>query len=104
MYAIFVDGGRQYRAEPGQELVVDYRDMPAGSSVELGPVLAVHTNGGLKLGSPEVPGARVVVEVVGPMKGDKIFVEKFRRRKNSRRRTGHRQIYTRVKVREISGV
>lgn len=104
MYAIFVDGGRQYRAEPGTEIDLDYRDVPAGESLQFETVLAVGGDEGLKLGSPHVGGAKVTAEVLGPKQGPKLVVQKFRRRKNSRRKTGHRQLYTRVRISEIAGV
>lgn len=103
MYAIIVDGGRQYRVEPGQEVVVDYRDVRQGETLTFGRVLAIGgSDGGLKLGTPSLEGAQVTAEVLGPKKGDKIYVQKLRRRKNYRRRTGHRQLHTRVRIAQIS--
>jgi large subunit ribosomal protein L21 len=104
MYAIIVDGGRQYRVEPGMEVDVDYRDVPQGENVTFEKVLAVSGNDGMKLGSPTVAGATVTASVVGPTLDKKIYIQKFRRRKNSRTRTGHRQIHTRVKIEKIAGV
>jgi large subunit ribosomal protein L21 len=104
MYAIIVDGGRQYRVEPGMELTVDYRDTPQGESLQFSKVLAVGGEGGLKLGAPTLEGAAVTASVLGPEQGDKIYIQKFRRRKKYRRRTGHRQLYTRVRIESISGV
>ena len=67
-------------------------------------VLAVSDGeGDLKLGAPTVDGASVTAEVLGPQQGEKIVVQKFRRRKNSRSKTGHRSMYTRVKIDKISG-
>lgn len=102
MYAIIADGGRQYKVEQGQELEIDYRDASKGDELTFDQVLAVSGGEGLTLGKPTVAGATVTVEVIGPTKGDKIFVQKLRRRKNSRRRTGHRQLYTKVRVSAIS--
>lgn len=104
MYAIIVDGGRQYRVEPGMELEVDYRDLPQGENLTFEKVLAVSGNDGMKLGAPTVDGATVKASVIGPSLDKKIYVQKFRRRKNSKRRTGHRQIHTRVRIEEIAGV
>lgn len=103
MYAIIVDGGRQYKVEEGQELDVDYRDAPKGESLTFDRVLAVSGEGGLRLGSPAVEGATVSAEVLGINQGEKLVVQKLRRRKNSRRKTGHRQLYTRVKISKIEG-
>ena len=104
MYAIIVDGGRQYRVEPGMEVVVDFRDLAAGENLEFSTVLAVGGDDGVKLGSPTLAGATVTASVLGPKQGEKVYVQKFRRRKHYKRRTGHRQIYTRVKIESISGI
>lgn len=104
MYAIIVDGGRQYRVEPGMEVDVDYRDIPQGENITFEKVLAISGNDGMTLGSPTVDGATVTASVVGPKLDKKIYVQKFRRRKNSRTRTGHRQIHTRVKIEKIAGI
>lgn len=103
MYAIIVDGGRQYRVEPGMEVDVDYREIASGESIKFEKVLAVSGDDGLQLGAPTVDGASVTASVVGPIQDKKIYVQKFRRRKNSRRRTGHRQLHTRVRIDEIAG-
>ena len=102
MYAIIADGGRQYRVEEGQELDIDYREAATkGDELEFGRVLAVSGEEGLQLGQPQVGGAKVTAEVLGVQQGPKIFVQKLRRRKNYRRRTGHRQLYTRVRINKI---
>lgn len=104
MYAIFVDGGRQYRVQPGQTLDIDFREgSETGDSLSFDKVLAIGGDEGIKLGTPAVAGATVTAKVVGVEKGEKIFVQKFRRRKNSKRRTGHRQIYTRIEISAING-
>jgi large subunit ribosomal protein L21 len=102
MYAIIVDGGRQYRVEPGMEVDVDFRDVPAGEQLTFAKVLAVSGDEGMKLGSPTVDGASVTASVVGTQQDKKIYIQKFRRRKNSRRRTGHRQSHTRVRIEKIA--
>ena len=102
MYAIISDGNRQYRVEEGQEVVINYRDVPAGENIKFENVLAVGGEGDTKLGSPLVKGASVAAEVLGPEKGEKLVVQKLRRRKNMRRKTGERHIYTRVRVGKIS--
>ncbi|MBM4011548.1 MAG: 50S ribosomal protein L21 [Planctomycetota bacterium] len=101
-YAIVVDGGRQYRVTEGQELEIDFRHLPAGSEVVFDEVLAVSKGGQFTLGKPKVKGAKVKAEVVGLVQGDKIYVQKFARRKNYRRRTGHRAISTKVRIASIS--
>src|SRR5688572_8345903 len=102
MYAIISDGNRQYRVEEGQELIVTYRDVPAGQKIKFENVLAVGGEGDTKLGLPLVKGASVAAEVLGPAKGEKLVVQKLRRRKNMRRKTGERHIFTRVRVGKIS--
>jgi large subunit ribosomal protein L21 len=102
MYAIIATDGRQLRVEEGQELQVDYRDVPKGSEITFDRVLATGGGeGGLKLGLPTLSGAVVRGEVLGPVQGPKLVVQKMRRRKNSRRKTGHRQLHLRVKINKI---
>lgn len=104
MYAIIVDGGRQYKVTTGQQLDIDYRvDSASGDTLEFAQVLAIGGDSGLKLGNPSVSGAKVTAKVIGMEKGEKLYIQKFRRRKNSKRRTGHRQKYTRVEISEIAG-
>jgi large subunit ribosomal protein L21 len=64
--------------------------------------LAYRDDAGLRLGQPMLAGASVTAEVLGPEQGPKLVVQKFRRRKNSRRKTGHRQLYTSVKIEKIT--
>ena len=100
MYAIVRDRGAQYRVEEGQLLDVALLDLEAGAQVELGEVLMI---GGdePRIGAPLVEGARVRAEVVGEARGEKIVVFKYRNKKRYRRRTGHRQDYTRLAIKEI---
>jgi large subunit ribosomal protein L21 len=104
MYAIIRDSGQQFKVEEGQELNVDYREGSQGDEISLGEVLAIGGDDGLKLGRPVVEGASVKAEVLGIAQGPKIYVQKMRRRThNSRTRTGHRQMYTRVRISKIEG-
>ncbi|MCC6507707.1 MAG: 50S ribosomal protein L21 [Pirellulaceae bacterium] len=103
MYAIFVDGSRQYRVEPGQTLDIDYREgSETGDSLKFENVLAIGGDEGLRLGTPSVAGASVTATVLGIEKGEKLYIQKFRRRKNSKRRTGHRQMFTRIEIGQIN--
>jgi large subunit ribosomal protein L21 len=102
MYAIISDGSRQYRVEEGQELVINYRDLAAGEKITFDRVLAVGGDGDATLGSPLVKGAAVAAEIMGPEKGEKLVIQKLRRRKNMRRKTGDRHVYTRVRIGKIS--
>lgn len=101
MYAIIQDGGRQLKVEPGQEVTVDYRDLPKGEKITF-DVVAIRDEAGIKLGKPVLSGAKVTAEVLGVEMGPKLVVQRLRKRKNSRRRTGHRQIHTTVKIDAIS--
>jgi large subunit ribosomal protein L21 len=102
MYAIIADSGRQYKVEEGQELEIDFRDASPGDELTFDSVLAGHDGSALAIGSPQLEGASVTAEVLGVKLGQKLTVQKFRRRKNSRRKTGHRQMYTRVKISKIA--
>jgi large subunit ribosomal protein L21 len=102
MYAIIVDGGRQYKVVEGQELALDYRDVPSGEAIKLDQVVAYSDGSSLTLGAPTVAGALVTAKVVGPAQGPKLIVQKFRRRKTYRRRNGHRQLYTQVRIEKIT--
>jgi large subunit ribosomal protein L21 len=102
MYAIISDGGRQYKVEEGQTLHLDYRSLSAGDEVKFDKVLAYYDGSNTTLGSPLLDGAVVTGAVVGLVQGPKLVVQRFRRRKNSRRRNGHRQLHTTVKIGKIS--
>ena len=88
MYAIIEHDGRQYKVEEGQKLLIDYRDAAAGSAVEFDQVLALRDDAGLKLGRPKLDGVRVSAEVLGVRQGPKLVVQKLRRRKTFRKKTG----------------
>ena len=100
MYAIIQDGARQFQVEPGQELDIDYRDLTAGEELSFDRVLAYRDDAGLQIGRPTL-AAKVTAKVLSTVQGPKLVIQKFRRRKNERRRTGHRQIYTRVVIDRI---
>lgn len=102
MYAIIVDGGRQLKVREGQELEIDYRGAASGQQITFDRVLAYSDGASVKLGSPTLDGATVTAEVIGTCQGPKLVVQKLRRRKNSRRKTGHRQIYTKVRINQIA--
>ena len=102
MYAIICDGGRQFKVSEGQLLDIDYRETAeTGDKVEFDQILAIGGDAGLKLGQPTISGAKVSASVIGLEQGEKIYIQKFRRRKNYEVRTGHRQKYTRIKIETI---
>jgi large subunit ribosomal protein L21 len=102
MYAIIEDGSRQYRAEEGKSIVIDYRECKIGQELVLEKVLLVENGGTAKIGQPLVTGAKILVEVIDfPTR--KVQTQLFRRRKNVRRLRGHTQPYIRVMVKKIVG-
>lgn len=100
MYAIIEDGSRQYRVEPNGSVVIDYREVAIGDSIELGRVLLFQSGADTLIGQPLVEGARVL-GVVTELPKKKTVIQKFRRRKNYRRLKGHTQPYVRVQVKHI---
>ena len=102
MYAIIAESGSQFKVEEGQQLDLDYRDVSPGDAITFEKVLACGDGAEVKVGTPTLDGATVEAEVIGAQMGDKLVVQKLRRRKNSRRKTGHRQMYTRVKISKIN--
>jgi large subunit ribosomal protein L21 len=101
VYAIVATGGKQYRVEQGQRLEVERLAAEPGSTVELPEVLLVADGERVTVGQPTVPGARVVAEVLGEVKGKKLVVFKYKAKVRYRRKTGHRQRLSRLVVRDI---
>src|SRR5438105_14215541 len=100
MYAVFEDGSHQYRVSEGDTVTVDYRDAEKGTRLEFNRVLLYQNGDDTRIGQPLVEGVRVLAEVVDHP-STKLFIQKFRRRKNYRRLKGHRQWSTKVQVRSI---
>ena len=103
MYAVIEDSGQQFRVQEGDVLEVDLRDLAEDQTeIEFDRVLLISGDDGVNVGTPVVAGAKVLAEVVEPLvKGEKVFISQFRRRKDSRRRIGHRQKFTQVRVKKI---
>ena len=101
MYAIIRSGGKQFRAEPGKTIKVPSLDAEPGQKITFDEVLVAGTDDGLKVGTPVVTGATVTGEVVKHGKEKKLIIFKWKRRKNYRRKQGHRQGYTEVRVADI---
>lgn len=102
MYAIVRTGGRQYRAEVGATIDVEKLPANEGDTVELKEVLLVASEGGdPQIGMPLVDGAVVKTTVVKQFRGPKIFIWKYKPKKRYRKRQGHRQYYTRLKIESI---
>ena len=103
MYAIIKTGGKQYKVAEGSEVIVEKLDAAEGDSVTFEEVLALDEGSGLKIGRPFVEGAKVTASVVKVGKGPKIRILKYRHKTNYRRRQGHRQPFTKVKIEKIEG-
>ncbi len=101
MYAIIESGGRQYRAEEGHSLSVEKLPYEVGTQIEIDKVLLLATSGGVQVGQPVVTGAKVKATVTDQFRGEKIFVWKYHPKERYRRRRGHRQNYTRLRIDEI---
>lgn len=103
MYAVIKTGGKQYRVQKDDILEVELLDAKKGDTVTLDQVLLVGAEGNAKVGTPLVSGAAVKATVVDQKKGDKVIVFKKKRRQNYRRKNGHRQNLTVIKITDIKG-
>ena len=101
MYAIIAAGGKQYRVSQGDVIYVEKIDQEDDSAVSFDALL-IGNDGDVTVGNPTVAGAKVEGKVVGQVKGEKILVYKYKSKKNSRRRQGHRQPYTKVEITAIN--
>ena len=101
MYAVIQTGGKQYRVEPGAVISLERIPGDVGSPLELNRVLLFSDGTTVKVGQPVLSGAKVISEIVAQTRGEKIDVFKFKKRKKYRRKTGHRQELTKVRIAEI---
>jgi len=101
MYAVFITGGKQYRAMAGEVLRVEKLEAEAGSTIEIADVLMIGNGETITIGTPKVAGASVAAKVREHGRADKVRIVKFRRRKHHRKQMGHRQYYTEI---EITGI
>ncbi|HLW59722.1 MAG TPA: 50S ribosomal protein L21 [bacterium] len=101
MYAVIESGGKQLRVEPGQVVEVDRLSDERGAEITLGRVLMLVDGEQVTVGVPTVPGARVTATVLGHARTRKLLVGKFRPKKHYRRKVGHRQPFSRVRVERI---
>jgi large subunit ribosomal protein L21 len=104
MYALVDIYGKQYKVEQGSVLRVDHVQKDKGSAVEFTSVLMVSDAGSVRVGSPYLPGVAVRAVVEDHGKGRKVIVGKFKKKKNYRRRQGHRQQYSTIKVEGFNGL
>jgi large subunit ribosomal protein L21 len=103
VYAVLKSGARQYRAKVGETILVDRLSADVGQQLEMDKVLLIADEERVEVGRPTIEGAKVLTTVVAQEKGPKIRIFKYHPRKRYRRRAGHRQRYTRLRVDEIVG-
>ena len=103
MYAVIVTGGKQYRVSEGETLRVELLTADADSEIKFDDVLMVGEGEQVKIGAPFVSGASVTATVKAHGKGDKVMIQKFKRRQGYRRLKGHRQPYTELQITSIKG-
>lgn len=102
MYAVIVTGGKQYKVSEGDTLFIEKLDVQEGSAVTFDQVLMVGEGDDVKVGAPSVEGATVEANVVKNGKSKKIYVFKMKRKKNERKKKGHRQPFTKVEITKIN--
>ena len=103
IYAVIETGGKQYRVSPGQTIDVERLVVAEGKTVDLDRVLLIGDGKKVTVGTPTVDGAKVVATSQGEGKGDKVIVFKYKPKVRYRKKTGHRQLYTRLVIDEIVG-
>lgn len=101
MYAIINTGGKQYKVQKGDIIDVELVDAQQGAKVEFNQVLFINDGSSVKIGAPTVANSIVTAELVDEVYGPKVVAFKYKKRKNYRRKVGHRQRYSRVKITEI---
>jgi large subunit ribosomal protein L21 len=102
MYAVIKTGGKQHKVSQGDEISIEKIDGSKGETVVFDEVLMVSSGEDVKVGTPFLTGARVEGEIIDQIKAGKINVFKMKRRKGFKKKTGHRQKLTRMKIKEIS--
>ena len=103
MFAVIETGGKQYKVNEGDIIFIEKLDVNEGDTVNFDCVKALSTAEGLKVGTPNVEGATVSAKVVANGKGKKIYVMKYKAKKNEKKKIGHRQPYTKVQILSIQG-
>ena len=103
MYAVIKTGGKQYKVAEGDEIIVEKLEVAEGGEVVFEEVLGIFDGENIKIGQPKVEGAKVKGSVVKNGKGPKIRILKYKHKTNYRRRAGHRQPFTKVKIEKIEG-
>ncbi|MDH5516228.1 MAG: 50S ribosomal protein L21 [Gammaproteobacteria bacterium] len=103
MYAVVATGGKQYKVTEGLVLRVEKLEGEAGASVDLDKVLMIADGSDVKIGTPYLDGSKVTATIKSQGRAKKVEIMKFRRRKHSQKRTGHRQYYTEIEIASIAG-
>ena len=103
MYAVIKTGGKQYKVAEGDEIIIEKLNVEEGATVTFDEVFAIVDGEEVKIGQPKVDGAKVTASVVKNGKGPKIRILKYKHKTNYRRRMGHRQPFTKVKIEKIEG-
>ncbi|HLQ99326.1 MAG TPA: 50S ribosomal protein L21 [Sphingobacterium sp.] len=102
MYAIVDIAGQQFKVEKDQYLYVNRLHDDEGANIEFDNVLLADDNGTVTLGTPQIEGAKVAAKVLSHLKGDKVIVFKKKRRKGYRKKNGHRQLYSKIQITDIT--
>lgn len=102
MFAIVEIAGQQFKVEKDQTVYVHRLPQAEGASIELNSVLLLNDNGAVKVGLPTIDGAKIGATVLSHLKGDKVIVFKKKRRKGYRKKNGHRQSFTKIKIDSIN--
>ena len=103
MYAVIESGGKQHRVEPGEVLRLEKLDIAEGETIDFDKIMMIGEGDKLEIGTPYVKGGKVTAEVLCHGRDDKVTVIKMRRRKHYRKQAGHRQYFTEVEIKGISG-
>ena len=101
MFAIIETGGKQYKVNEGDIIFIEKLDVAEGDTVTFDRVMALSSEGGVKFGTPVVEGAKVTANVLKNGKAKKIYVFKYKAKKNEKKKIGHRQPYTKVQISSI---
>ncbi len=101
MYAVIETGGKQYRVSQGDILYIEKLDVEADATIEFDHVMAIGSEDAVKVGTPVIEGAKVIAKAIKNGKAKKITIFTYRSKKNSKRKMGHRQPYTKVEIQSI---
>ncbi|MBL8640373.1 MAG: 50S ribosomal protein L21 [Alphaproteobacteria bacterium] len=101
MFAIIRTGGKQYKVQPNTRLIVEKIEGDVGAKFDITDVLMIADGDQTTMGAPVIEGAKVVAEIIEQGRGEKVIIFKKRRRQNYRRKNGHRQLQTTIKIMDI---